>query len=70
MMEQDQGRKALVEMMAYNIYTGEHKLKITMPDAAMLAENLAPLVERIIDARVNAALKEEEVEWPEVKWLP
>lgn len=53
--------KALVEMLAANVYAGGvGQVTLTMEDAAVLATNLAPLVERIINARVNAVRKEME----------
>lgn len=59
---QRQGRKALVEMMAVNMHSGDHHVDLTMEDAAALATGLAPLVEQIISARVHIALRERDRE--------
>lgn len=56
--KRDQSRKALVEMMVANMHGGDHHVDLTLNDAVILAERLAPLVERIIDARVRAACKD------------
>lgn len=62
MTERDQTRKALVEMMAVNMHSGDHHVDLTMEDAAALATGLAPLVEQIISARVSTALRERDRE--------
>lgn len=59
MTNRDQGRKALVEMMAVNMHSGDHHIDLTMEDAAVLATGLAPLVEQIINARVSTALRDQ-----------
>lgn len=57
MNETERRRKGLVEMLAANIYLGDHHVEITMDDAAILAANLAPLVEQIVNARVAEVRK-------------